>query len=168
MVQFTYFYIGEYGIKAHLAEHRGARACGGVCLIPNWSPRSPLPCLFPGLFQERSQPTVPQASPQVTPWAEGPMEPWTHSGMPVRTVWGVQKSCNGILGTKRRTREGSQWFGGTHVGKKREKRIKGTVCGQTGCWSAACPGRACPYQRHLSCLHPEHCYQPFLNMNKDA
>lgn len=54
--------------------------------IPSWSPRGPLPCLFPGLSQETSRPTVTQASPQDTLWAEAPTEAWTHGGMPVRTA----------------------------------------------------------------------------------
>lgn len=71
------------------------------------------------------------------------------------------KSCYGLFmaRTKRGKREGSRWFGETSAGKQREKGIKG---------SAACLAVPAPERRCLSCLLPERCFQPFLNMNKDA
>lgn len=66
--------------------------------ICSWSPQSPLPCLFPGLSQERRQPTVTQASPQDTLCVEAPTEAWTHGGMPVRTIWEWRSPVMGYLG----------------------------------------------------------------------
>lgn len=76
-------------------------------------PLKPLPCPFPGLPQDRCQPTVPQASPQVTSRGEGPTEALAHGGMPGmlgRTIWLLHKSCYGMF-RARTKKEGSWWFG---------------------------------------------------------
>ena len=127
----------------------------------------PLPYLFPGLSQERYQPMVPQASPQVT------SRDLQRHGLTVGCWGGPFGECispvTGYLGPgPKEGKGGSWWFGGTSAGEQREKGIKGAGCVQTGCWSAACPAVPAPDQRCLSCLLPEHCFQPFLNMNKDA
>lgn len=53
---------------------------------------------------------------------------------------------------------------GKSAGKRREKGIRGAGCVQTGCCLAACP--AVPAL--TSDVSPKHCFQPFLNFNKDA
>lgn len=53
---------------------------------------------------------------------------------------------------------------GKNAGKQREKGIRGAGCVQTGCCLAACP--AVPAL--TSDVSPKHCFQPFLNFNKDA
>lgn len=80
-----------------------------------------------------------------------------------RMIWLLRKSCYGKF-RARTKKEGSRWFGGKSAGKQREKGIRGAGCVQTGCCSAACPAVPAP----TSDVSPERCFQPFLNINKDA